>query len=216
MDALALFVSAPVAAFRVPHAREYLETLPCPPPATVYGMLLSLVGEERRHAHIGAQVAMAMISEPRRSTVLRTSWRLKSNKPQGIGDNKRPDYQELLCDVRLAVWLRAGERESAARPLVDRVRAVVDRQESPLRYGALALGESTHLVDEIRRLRATDGATGRLVDSDPQGDLALPVWVDHVGSIRTRWGQYQFAEFDLSNPPPESAWTEIEPPGGGG
>src|SRR6202044_1447868 len=40
-----VFVSAPVASFRVPQAREYWETLPCPPPATVYGMLLSAVGE---------------------------------------------------------------------------------------------------------------------------------------------------------------------------
>ena len=42
MDPLALYLSAPVASFRVPQAREYLETFPCPPPATVYGALLSL------------------------------------------------------------------------------------------------------------------------------------------------------------------------------
>lgn len=161
MEPLALYVSVPVAAFRAPYAREYLETLACPPPATVYGMLLSLVGEENRYAHVGAEIALAMLSQPALSTVLRTSWRLKTGAPPGTGSNKRPDYQELLTDVRLAVWVRPGRAEKAARPLSERVRAAVDREEAPSRYGALALGESTHLVDEVRRLRAGDGARAR-------------------------------------------------------
>jgi CRISPR-associated protein Cas5t len=212
MDGVALFVSVPVAAFRAPYAREYLETLPCPPPATVYGMLLSLVGEQRRRAHVGAEVAAAMLSEPAVSTVIRTSWRLKTNAPQGTGANKRPDYQDLLTDVRLAVWVRPGAIEAAARPLAERVRAVVDREESPRRFGALALGESTHLVDELRRLRPEDGARGRLLVADERGDLALPVWVDHVGSAGTRWGQYRMEESDLEATLPEAAWTSIRPP----
>src|SRR5918997_450576 len=141
MDGVALFVSVPVAAFRAPYAREYLETLPCPPPATVYGMLLSLVGEQDRRSHVGADVATAMLSEPELSTVIRTSWRLKTGAPQGTGANKRPDYQELLTDVRLAVWVRPGANEAASRPLAERVRAVVDRDETPDRHGGLALGE---------------------------------------------------------------------------
>src|SRR3712207_4042527 len=109
---LALYVSVPVAAFRAPYAREYLETLPCPPPATVYGMLLSLVGEEDRRVHTGAEVALAMLTEPAISTVLRTSWRLKTKSPLGMDENKRPDYQELLTDVRLALWVRQGAKET--------------------------------------------------------------------------------------------------------
>src|SRR3990172_4206493 len=111
MEPLALYVSVPIAAFRAPYAREYLETLPCPPPATVYGMLLSLVGEEHRRAHIGAELAVALLSQPALSTVLRTSWRLKTAGPPGLGANKRPDYQELLTGVRLAVWVRPGGSE---------------------------------------------------------------------------------------------------------
>ena len=38
---LALFISAPIAGFRAPQAREYLESFPCPPPATVYAPRLS-------------------------------------------------------------------------------------------------------------------------------------------------------------------------------
>lgn len=213
MDALALFVSAPIAAFRAPFAREYLETLPCPPPATVYGMLLSLAGEVDRHAHRGAELAITLLSTPVRSQVIRTSWRLKSDAPPGTEDNKRPDYQELLSDVRIAVWLRAGSDEAAPRPLSDRVRAIVDREEIPDRYGGLCLGESTHLIDELRRLRAGDGDRGRLLVADPTGDLALPIWVDHVGSRGTRWGQYRLVDVGLTDELPSAAWSCIVPPG---
>ena len=211
MEPLALYVSVPIAAFRAPYAREYLETLPCPPPATVYGMLLSLVGEDNRRAHVGAEVALALLSKPALSTVLRTSWRLKTGGPPGVGSNKRPDYQELLTDVRLAIWVRSGSGEAAPRSLVDRVRAVVDREEVTNRYGALALGESTHLVDEVRRLRPTDGERGRALVRDERGDLALPVWVDHVGSSGTRWSQFRLEESDLRGVVPMDAWTAVLP-----
>jgi CRISPR-associated protein Cas5t len=210
-EVVALYVSAPVAAFREPYAREYLTTLPCPPPATVYGMLLSLVGEVERHAHAGAELALAVISQPARSTVIRTSWRVKSaDVPAGLGGNKRPDYQELLTDVRLVIWVRRGADE-AERPLVERVRAAVDREESPVRFGALALGESTHLVDEVRRWRAEDGRVGRLLVRDPSGELALPVWVDHVGSAGTRWGQYRLSDGEIGPVPADEAWSRIGP-----
>ncbi len=213
MTEVALFVSVPIAAFRAPYAREYLETLPCPPPSTVYGMLLSLVGEEDRWSHLGAELAIAMLSEPRVSRVLRTSWRIKSNAPPGTGNNKHPDYQELLTDVRLAVWVRDGDDKAAGAPLAERVRAVVDREIIPHRFGGLALGESTHLVDEVRRLRADDAAQTRILRLDARGDLALPVWVDHVGSAGTRWAQYRFGEMDIGESPPPEAWTAIIPPG---
>lgn len=214
MTATGLFVSVPVASFRVPHAREYLETLPCPPPATVYGMLLSLAGETDRRTHIGAEIAVGMLSHPRVSTVLRTMWRVKSAKaPLGLGGNKRPDYQELLTDVRLAVWIRRGGAEAAVPTLVGQVLAALGDGEKPRRFGGLALGESTHLVDEIRPLRTGDLAMGvDLLCREERGDLALPVWVDHVGSAGTRWGQYGLERLGEGESLPEEAWTAIEPP----
>src|SRR5438067_4482029 len=90
---IALFISVPIAAFRVPQAREYLESFPCPPPATVYGALLSLVGETARHAHVGAELAIAQLSHPFRSVVLRTLWRVKGLQTSaGTNENKRPDF----------------------------------------------------------------------------------------------------------------------------
>jgi CRISPR-associated protein Cas5t len=47
--------------------REYGKTYPVPPPSTVYGMLLSLVGETDAYKHCGVQLAIAMLSQPRKS-----------------------------------------------------------------------------------------------------------------------------------------------------
>jgi CRISPR-associated protein Cas5t len=177
-------------------------------------MLLSLVGEENRWAHRGAEVALAMVSQPAVSTVIRTAWRLKTSAPPGTAANKRPDYQQLLTDVRLALWVRPGAEESATPSLAERVRGVVDGETEPTRYGALSLGESTHLVDELRRWRASDGDRGRVLRADQMGALALPVWVDHVGSASTRWMQFRLTEQEISAEPPTDAWATILPPEG--
>ncbi len=208
-----LFVSVPIAAFRVPQSREYLQTLPVPPPSTVYGMLLSLVGEPDRLVHAGAELALAPLSEPARSLVLRTAWRIKSGKhPPGLGDNKRPDLQELLSDVRLAVFVRAGARETAEPPLADRLAAALADWGSVTRFGGLCLGESSHLVDEVRPLQERDLDRAWLLRPDPTGELVLPVWADHVGSALTRWGRFQRAPF--RRPPDDGAWVAVMPPGG--
>lgn len=212
MEPVALYISAPIASFRVPLAREYFETLPCPPPSTVYGMLLSLVGESDRFAHSGAELTIALLApRPDVSLVLRTLWRVKDRQTlPGLDQNKRPDYQELLTGVRLAVWLRPGAEEAATPTLAARVDAVL-RGQAVDRFGGLALGESTHLVDDVRPLPA-DLLTGALLLApDTRGDLALPIWPDHVGSAATRWGQYRLREAELHPEPPSDAWTVIAP-----
>jgi len=250
MDSLRLFVSVPVAGFRVAQAREYWETYSLPPPATVYGMLLSLVGEPDRLVHRGAELAVALLSNPDLSVVLRTLWRVKEKnywtdptgkvhvvsatpkerqpflawvasqgwpKPEfaigpGLGANARPDFQELLSDVRLSVWIRPGADES--RPiLLERLARATSQPASVSRFGGLSLGESTHLVDEVRLWRNGDPAEGRLLEQHDDGDLSLPVWPDHVGSIGTRWAQYRLTERGpLPAEPPKEAWTPIRPP----
>lgn len=209
MSTQALHVSVPVACFRVAQAREYLETYSVPPPSTVYGMLLSLVGEEDRFRHEGAELALAMVSHPMRSVVLRTLWRVKNKEiGPGIGANRRPDFQELLTGVQLVVWLRNGVDEE--RPsLAERVGAALESPHSVLRFGALSLGESTHLVDEVREFRESDTAVGHFLISDLAGDLALPVWPDHVGSKGTTWGQFRLEEGKLESEPPTEVWTVI-------
>jgi len=214
MEVLALYVSVPVASFRVPQAREYFETLPCPPPSTVYGMLLSLVGEPDRLSHEGAEVALALLSVPERCLVLRTLWRVKNTKAgPGIGENKRPDFQELLTGIRLAVWVRQGTREVATPRLAERLRDALIRPTGTRRFGGLSCGESTHLVDEVRPLRQGDPTSGQLLIRDLQGDLALPVWRDHVGSAGTRREQYRLSTSSIGPSPLKNAWTPILRPG---
>src|SRR5262245_64990582 len=97
---LGLYVRVPIACFRKGLAREYLETEPLPPPATCYGFLLSLVGEERRARHIGSRVCPVLLNRPERSQVLRSVWR---GKKPALGDreNTRAGYQPILTNVEL-------------------------------------------------------------------------------------------------------------------
>ena len=211
METVGLYVSVPVACFRVPRAREYFETFPCPPPSTVYGMLLSMVGEVNRRTHEGTEIAIALLSEPAYSVLLRTLWRVKDrNAGPGLGTNRRPDFQELLTDVRLAVWVRKGANELTLNPLIDRIRASLETPVSIARFGGLSLGESTHLVDEVSLFNQQD-KKGQLLLAEDDGDLSLPIWPDHVGS-RTRWGQYRLTHVDFSDELPSEAWTIIQRP----
>jgi CRISPR-associated protein Cas5t len=213
MSMIGLFVSVPIASFRVPQAGEYWETLPCPPPATVYGMLLSAVGEPDRLRHDGAEVALALLSAPELSVVVRTLWRVKDRRQApGMGENRRPDFQELLSNVRLAVWVRTGPVEAARPSLSDRVAAALERPSEVNRFGGLSLGESSHLVDELRALRLADHGEGRLLLGDAGGDLALPVWPDHVSAAGTRWGQYRVVPTAIGKEPDDLAWTIVRRP----
>ena len=135
---LGVYVTVPIACFRKGLAREYLETELLPPPATCYGFLLSLVGETDRLAHVGCRVASVLLNKPLTSVVLRTVWRVKKKMvPLGSSGNARPDYQQLLTDVRLVVWVdSSGE---AAGRLEDRVRTALTSPVSITRFGGLSL-----------------------------------------------------------------------------
>jgi CRISPR-associated protein Cas5t len=173
-------------------------------------MLLAVVGEPNRLHHEGAEVALALLSAPELSVVVRTLWRMKDRKvASGIGENRRPDFQELLSNVQLAVWVRTGAAEAARLSLADRVAAALARPFGISRFGGLCLGESTHLVDELRALGPADHGEGRLLLGDVEGDLALPVWPDHVGATGTRWGQYRLVPAMVGTEPDERAWTIV-------
>ncbi|RME50115.1 MAG: type I-MYXAN CRISPR-associated protein Cas5/Cmx5/DevS [Deltaproteobacteria bacterium] len=210
---LRLFVSVPIASFRRAYAREYWETYRCPPPATLYGMLLSVVGEGNRLVHRGVEIAVALLSVPRVSVVVRKLWRVKEKRVGlGIGKNARPEFQELLTGVRLSLWVRRGDGEGVSPPLVARLQGAFSEPAGVWRFGGLSLGESAHLVDEIRPWRETDGREGRiLVPDDEGGDLVLPIWADHVASMDTKWGRFTIGRAEaLPAVPPEAAWIAVE------
>lgn len=180
-----LVLTVPVACWRMPHAREYLESYDAPPPSTCYGFLLSLVGEEDRNRHRGVRLSMACNEGPV-STILRTVWRVKKkNLKPGTGENARPDYQELVTERRVAILLDSSEETLAGPTLEERVRAAIDAPDTVTRYGGLSLGESSHLVNDIWRNDEPDGF--RFFAVDGSGETSLPVWVDHVGASATTY-----------------------------
>jgi len=206
---LGLRVEVPIASFRQSRAREYAETYPVPPPATVYGMLLSLVGEVDRYRHRGVKLAIALVSQPEQSTVIRTFRRFKK-KDIHDPSNARPDYQELLTNVQFIVWIDAGT-EKTKPTLPERLQQALTNPSSINRFGGLSLGESRDLVNAIYPLQQQDQEDHLYwLIQDEDGLLTLPYWVDHVGSRGTRWHRYQQSQPSPDWQIPELAWTVIQ------
>ena len=207
MTTVALKVEVPIACFRQSRAREYAETYPVPPPSTVYGMLLSLIGEENRYTHCGVKLAIALLSQPEKSTVLRTFRRFKTRNIHDI-KNARPDYQELLTNIEFVVWVTAGT-DKAKPTLPESLRQAFTNPPSVNRFGGLCLGESRDLINAVTLLSENYHEEPlRWLVRDEDGSLTLPYWVDHVGSQATRWQRYALQESQVWQPP-ELSWTAI-------
>lgn len=204
---VSLYVSVPVCGFRKGLAREYFESEVVPPPSTVYGFLLSVVGEEDRYAYQGTRLAYALLRMPQKSVLLRTVWRLKEkNEPPGRGNNRRPDFQEVLTDVELLIYVAAGE-------LAQRLRRAAADPAAVQRYGGLSLGESRDLINDLIWFPRLGAAEGYWLVPNEQGDLPLPIWVDHVGSSRTVYRQFRLQPQPLHPPGGEdSRWIVIQGP----
>jgi CRISPR-associated protein Cas5t len=213
---LSIRVKVPVTSFRKGLAREYLETEQIPPPSTCYGFLLSLVGETDRQRHVGVRVAPLVLGQPSVSVVLRTIWRLKAKTLGGKG-NTRPDFQQLLCGVDVIMWVDSSSETHNGPNLESLIVQSLDpgQRHKVVRFGGLSLGESTHLVDSVDLLNDTalgrlreelseTGMPARLYRVQDEGLLGLPVWVDHVGSAKTRHVVGDLVEWsDLVPPNPE-------------
>jgi CRISPR-associated protein Cas5t len=208
---LGLYVSVPVACFRKGFAREYLETEILPPPATCYGFLLSLIGETDRTRHIGCRLAPVIIEEPQKSLVLRTVWRIKSRKLlMGDGNNRMLAQQELLSGIKLILWLDSSEEQNEPPTLEERTTEALQYPERVERFGGLSLGESTHLVDEVKHFVGDPEQKGQVFLLADRGQLTLSVWVDHVGSTNTRYVTGELVSIPLTTPDP-IRWPKIEP-----
>lgn len=191
---ISLLVTVPVCSFRKGYAREYLETEDIPPPSTIYGFLLSLAGEEIRDKYLGTNIAYAILREPEKSVVIRTTWRMKIRTlPTGIGNNRSPDFQEILTGLQLAVWIQNG-------PLAERISIVRSAPWKIDRYGGLCLGESRDLVNDVQWFPKWTRDDALWVVPDPDGDLPLPIWVDHVGAKNTVWKQFCLSRKHLNSP----------------
>ena len=194
---------------------EYLETEPIPPPATCYGFLLSLVGETNRRRHIGCRVTATRLLARKSVSCCAQSGGVKKT-PLGSPGNTRPDYQQLLTGIRLIMWIDSTDESGASEPTLEsRVRLVLEHPASINRFGGLSLGESTHLVDEVRLWNTTgDRGMAEPVDTflqDVRGRITLPVWVDHVGSAGTRYATGNLEPTKDAQAPEVARMPQISP-----
>ena len=208
---LALRVDIPMAGLRPMWAREYQETYPAPPPSTVYGMLLSLVGVERddKDRHAGLRIALALAGSTEKGRVFRKFRRVAQSKKNAdpLAD-RRPDYQELLLGLEFWTWI---DDSKAEHPLTDKIRMALDpeRRGEIVRHGALCLGESSHMINEISVDRPR--GQGRFMAPSEQGFLSMPVWSDH------REDRPTLLNFDIRDPeeladnPPNDCWIAVTP-----
>ena len=91
--------------------------------------------------------------------------------------SRRPDYQDLLIDVRIWVWLRTGA-DRALPPLSEKVKRGLTSPSEVKRSGGLSLGESSYLVDSILA-DVTPPPELLFLINDPSGFYSLPCRVDH-------------------------------------
>lgn len=125
----------------------------------------------------------------------------------GSGENNRPDFQQLLTDVRLIIWLDSSEEPDQQETLERRVRRALNPAERGKieRFGGLSLGESTHMVDIVSALESCQQSLRqqrdfRMFQVAETGRLTLPVWVDHVGSAGTRYATGNLETIELGPP----------------
>jgi CRISPR-associated protein Cas5t len=196
-------VEVPICAFRSYASREYQDTFPVPAPSSVYGMLLSLLGVPRddKARHKGAEMVLAVSTLPGRAKVFR-----KLRRGPEL-ENTRPDYQDLLIDLTLWIWLRPGT-DPGDPPLAVRVPAALAAPQTINRFGGLSLGESSYLVDSIGVQSMT---AERLVFLVPNigGFYSLPVWVDHCNPTKTVLWRFSVSDaIGISDVLP-NAWIRI-------
>jgi CRISPR-associated protein Cas5t len=211
---ITLRIEVPYASFRKSYARAFAETYPLPPPATVYGMLLSLVGERFRLRHIGVCLAFAYKHVPQIATTLRKLSRYKygvPNKQAKLGN--APDFVETLCGIDFLCWIDSSEEHSAGQTLERRIVMALMAPETVERYGVLCLGLSDDAVNDVSLCESIEGEWYRLV-LNSRGAIELPIWVDHVGAANTRWQRYHLETSATTvTAPVHDQWTQIMAPG---
>lgn len=197
---LALRVTVPVASFRRPFSRTLRDTEPLPPPSTCYGFLLSLIGETNRESHLGVRVTSGLLTQPQKSTVLRTMFRQKA-LDYNDASNRLPDFQEILTGLDVLIWVCSDE-ETAKPSLEERVRKAIKNPASVHRFGALSLGESSHLVNDIWIVDKWEPdwkpSTFLL---EKEGVFSLATWPDYGSNRRTQFAVGNIQVID-ANPLP--------------
>ncbi|XFA74251.1 type I-MYXAN CRISPR-associated protein Cas5/Cmx5/DevS [Thermosynechococcaceae cyanobacterium Okahandja] len=201
-----LYLDCPCTSFPRSFARDYKETYQYPPPSTIYGLLLSLVGEVDMEVHRGVKLAIGIIGDdPPISHILRKQRHHKFSKMHmgtyPTGKFSKPNYQELLTDLEVVIKVDSSE-EAAPLKLTERIAIALTNPSQITRFGGLSLGESWSMVNGLRDYQNTDGEVRWLI-KDNRGLISLPIWIDRKTSRGT------FQRFSLSNHWQENGWVMI-------
>lgn len=201
-----LYVDCPCTSFPRSFARDFKETYRYPPPSTVYGMLLSLVGEADMNQHRGVKLAIGIIgADPPISRILRKQRHHKFSKSHlstyPTSKFSKPNHHELLTNLQLVVKVDSSE-DAGTPKLVERLQTALFTPSKISRFGGLSLGESWALVNGVRPYREEDGAIRWLVRCKC-GQISLPIWIDR----HTTRGIFQ--RFQLSPEFQSDCWVTI-------
>lgn len=202
-----LYLDCPCTSFPRSFARDFKETYRYPPPSTVYGLLLSLVGEVDMVAHLGVKLALGLVGDvPPISRIVRKQRHHKFSKSH-LGTYpsskfSKPNHQELLTDVKFVLKIDSSE-EKPSVGLAERVETALSSPEKIDRFGGLSLGESWAMLNGIRAYRDEDGSI-QWLKKDARGLIGLPVWIDR----KTTRGTFQ--RFSVSNDFSDSCWVIID------
>ncbi|WP_416667839.1 CRISPR-associated protein Cas5 [Egbenema bharatensis] len=203
-----LYLDCPCTSFPRSFARDYKETYQYPPPSTVYGLLLSLIGEVDMEAHRGVKLAIGIIgNNPPISRIVRKQRHHKFSKTHmgtyPTSKFSKPNLQELLTDLQVSVQIDSSE-EVATVKLAERVAIALSNPSQITRFGGLSLGESWAMINGIRTYREEDGSIRWLV-TDNRGLISLPVWIDRKSEQGT-FQRFSLGEFS------ENCWVRIHSP----
>ena len=115
-----LYLECPCTSFPRSFARDFKETYVYPPPSTIYGCLLSLVGEEDMMAHLGVKLAIGIIgNDSPISRIVRKQFShgLDGSTKYSASQLSIPNFQELLTDVRIALKIDSSNEVGSIKPV---------------------------------------------------------------------------------------------------
>jgi CRISPR-associated protein Cas5t len=204
-----LYLECPCTSFPRSFARDFKETYRYPPPSTVYGMLLSLVGEVNMLAHSGVKLAIGIIgNDPPISRIVRKQRHHKFGaKHLGTYPSSqfsKPNHHELLTDLRFVVQIDSSEETTTVK-LSDRVAIALSTPEQITRFGGVSIGESWAMINGVRAYREEDGAI-RWLCQDKRGLIGLPIWINRETTQGT------FSRFSLADLFTEDCLVKIQAP----
>jgi CRISPR-associated protein Cas5t len=185
-----LEIISPFASFKQSYSREYSGSYSYSPPSTIYGCLLSLVGETDTQRHRGVKIAIALALKPQSSVVMRTMRRLK-NADLNSPINSKPDFQEILSGIKIIVGVDSSED---VNNLEKRIIQALTNPKTIERFGGLSLGESRDLIDDIQILEKPS-ASLQWLTKNTQGKIKLPLEVDYLGSKNTKMEKFSLNDY---------------------